>query len=132
MEERRREGRAPPSRTQPTGLRSLSVIDVFIIVMYTTIMGRGLSTSQRVILALLRGDEEGVVYVGLDRGCDTAELVEELGERGLVHERAPRKQQMFTVVRACRSLERRGLVSGEYVTDVEHPQCRTLHWSATE
>jgi hypothetical protein len=83
---------------------------------------------QRIILGLLDGTAEGVVYEGLDQGCDTAELLEELLERGLVRHSTPRKQQMFTVVRACRSLERRGLVVGAYVTDVEHPHCRTIRW----
>jgi len=83
---------------------------------------------QRVVLGLLDGGEEGVVYDGLDQGCDTAELLEELLERGLVRVAAPRKQQMFTVVRACRSLERRGLIVGRYVTDAEHPHCRTIRW----
>lgn len=93
-------------------------------------MGRGPSSKQRMILALLRGEVEGRVYDDLDRGCDTAELLEEMAEHGLVEERSPRKQQMFTVVRACRSLERRGILVGEYVTDVEHPHCRTIRWRA--
>jgi hypothetical protein len=81
---------------------------------------------------MLLGDEDGVVYEGLDEGCDTAELLEELVARGLVGTNAPRKQQMFTVVRACRSLARRGLLIGEYVTDAEHPHCRTIRWRAVE
>lgn len=93
-------------------------------------MGKGLSPIQRAILGLLDGSDEGVVYEGLEKGCDTAELLEELLERDLVGASAPRKQQMFTVVRACRSLERRGLLDGEYVTDVEHPHCRTIRWRA--
>lgn len=71
-----------------------------------------------------------MVYEGLAGGCDTAELLEELVARGMVSDRAPRKQQMFTVVRACRALERRGLVSGSFVTDADHPHCRTLRWTA--
>ena len=86
---------------------------------------------QRVILGLLDGSLEGAVYEGLGQGCDTAELVEELVERSLIGTSAPRKQQMFTVVRACRSLEDRGLVVGEYVTDADHPHCRTIRWRAT-
>jgi hypothetical protein len=93
-------------------------------------MGRGLSSTQRLIVALLRGDEPGLVYEGLDGGCDTTEILEELVERGLVRPTAPRKQQMFTIVRACRSLERRGLVAGTYVTDADHPHCRTIRWTA--
>jgi len=93
-------------------------------------MGRGLSRSQRVIVALLRGGIEGRVYDDLSQGCDTAELLEELIERGLIDASAPRKQQMFTVVRACRSLERREHLEGTYVTDVDHPHCRTIRWRA--
>ena len=93
-------------------------------------MGRGISRTQRVILGLLEGSVDGLVYEGLERGCDTAELLEELLERNSVSASAPRKQQMFTVVRACRSLERRGLVEGRYVTDVENPHCRTIRWLA--
>jgi len=93
-------------------------------------MGRGLSQNQRTILSLLRGEEDGLVYEDLDRGCDTAELLEELEERRLVRDRAPRRQRMFTVVRACRSLEARGLVEGRYVTDAENPHCRTIRWLA--
>lgn len=93
-------------------------------------MGRGLSRNQRIILSLLSGDEDGQVYEGLDRGCDTAELLEELEARGLVREHSPRRQKMFTVVRACRSLEERGLVEGRYVTDVDNPHCRTIRWLA--
>jgi len=93
-------------------------------------MGRGLSRNQRIILGLLRGAEEGHVYEGLDRGCDTAELLEELIERGVVGRRTPRKQRMFSLVRACRSLEDRGFIEGTYVTDAEHPHCRTIRWKA--
>lgn len=91
-------------------------------------MGRGLSRTQRIILGLLDGSVEGAVYEGLDQGCDTAELLEELLERGFLRASTPRKQRMFTVVRACRSLERRGLLLGTYVTDAEHPHCRTIRW----
>jgi hypothetical protein len=80
---------------------------------------------------LLDGSDEGIVYENLEMGCDTAELLVELLERDLVGASAPRKQQMFTVVRACRSLEHRGVVAGEYVTDAEHPHCRTIRWRAT-
>jgi len=93
-------------------------------------MSRGISKSQQIIFGLLNGLEDGRVYDDLDHGCDTAELLEELLVRGLVNEDAPRKQQMFTVVRACRSLERRGLLEGEMVTDADHPHCKTLHWTA--
>jgi hypothetical protein len=82
------------------------------------------------IAGLLDGTLPGVVYGHTEEGCDTAELLEELIERELVNPLAPRKQQMFTVVRACRSLERRGLIEGESVVDADHPHCRTLHWTA--
>lgn len=71
------------------------------------------------------------MYDGFSRGCDTAEMLEELVERGLISAAAPRKQQMFTVVRACRSLESRGQLVGAYVTDADHPHCRTIRWRAT-
>lgn len=95
-------------------------------------MSRGLSVGQQVIVGLLDGSLSGLVYGHIEEGCDTAELLEELLARELVNPLASRKQQMFTVVRACRSLERRGLVKGESVVDVDHPHCRTLHWTALE
>jgi hypothetical protein len=94
-------------------------------------MSRGLSLAQKVILGLLQGTEIGEVYSAPDEGCDTAELLEELQVRGFINPRAPRKQQMFTVVRACKSLERRGLIESESVVDVDHPHCRTIRWTAS-
>jgi hypothetical protein len=93
-------------------------------------MSSGLSRGQSVIDGLLYGSLSGEVYDNLDEGCDTSELLEELLARDLVNPSAPRKQQMFTVVRACRSLERRGLIRGERVKDVDHPHCWTIHWTA--
>jgi hypothetical protein len=93
-------------------------------------MCSGLSAGQQVIDGLLYGSLSGEVYENTDDGCDTAELLEELLARGLINSSAPRKQQMFTVVRACRSLERRGLIRGERVQDVDHPHCWTIHWTA--
>jgi len=92
-------------------------------------MSRGLSGGQRIILGLLDGSREGRVYTNPDKGCDTAELLDELIARRLVNSKAPRKQQMYTVVRACKSLQARGLVEGEYLVDIDHPHCRTLHWT---
>ena len=76
---------------------------------------------------------------GIDRrafkGCgalDTAELLEELLEHGHLGSARPRKQLMGTVVRACSSLQRRGLLTGVYRHDVNNPGRYTVEWSATD
>jgi hypothetical protein len=94
-------------------------------------MTRGLSRAQVVILGLLNRTERPRLFSsgGI---LDTSELLEELIARDLLREDSPRKQQMYTVVRACRSLVRRGLIEGQYVPDMNNPGRRTISWRAIE
>lgn len=87
---------------------------------YLTVMTRGLSKSQVIILGLL----------AKTGGLDTPEIVEVLSDQGIIKQGAPRKQQMYTVVRACKALARRGLVVGNQVTHADYPWAKTIHWVA--
>ena len=91
-------------------------------------MSKGLGKTQRVIHDLLSGARSGQVYSSCSNGLDTKELLEELAEAEFISEGMPRKQQMATVVRACRGLVQRGLVSGKYVPDGDNAGRTTVHW----
>lgn len=93
-------------------------------------MSRGLGTIQRTILALLDGSEKHLVYSSHGSPMDTRELLDELVERGLIDSDRPHKQNMYTVVRACRSMMGRGLVIGERAINCDFPWTRTIAWSA--
>ena len=93
-------------------------------------MSRGLSEIQKTILGLLEGTEKGRVYK-INREAITREIADELLERGLLNESAPRKQLSFTVIRACASLVRRGLVEGTYEPDCDNPGRTTVTWRAS-
>ena len=83
---------------------------------------------QQTIYDALRGIGVRVFKGG--GALDTGELLEELLEHGHLESARPRKQLMATVVRACSSLQRRGLVAGVYRHDVNNPGRYTVEWSA--
>jgi hypothetical protein len=58
----------------------------------------------------------------------TAELHEELHAAGLLSLDAPRKQTMAAVLRACSTLQARGLIEGVYRREDGKPQ-HTIGWS---
>ncbi len=91
-------------------------------------MSRGLSTIQKTILALLTGTEKGKVYGNCSGGLLTKELLDELMERGILDDRRPRKHLMFTVVRACRSLVNRKLLTGTHCHDDGSGPQLTISW----
>jgi len=93
-------------------------------------MSKGLSEIQKTILGLLNGTEKGLVYRNAAGGLDTREIVEELLEREILNQNAPRKQLASTVIRACSSLVRRELIEGLYVPDANNPGRRTISWKA--
>jgi hypothetical protein len=92
-------------------------------------MSKGLSKLQTMIFGMLRGTEPRSVYRGGGE-LTTAELLEELIAREMVNENAPRRQQMFTVRRACDSLLSRGLIEGTYTHAEPFMWARTISWKA--
>jgi hypothetical protein len=94
-------------------------------------MSRGLSKMQMTILGLLQGTERGLVFSG-GREWTTGELLAELTERGRIGESVRRKIALYTVRRACNSLQVRGLIDGEYTIDCDHPGANTISWSIKE
>ncbi len=93
-------------------------------------MSKGLSKIQKTILGLLEGTEKGRIFACHGGSLLTSELVDELVDRGLLKEDAPRKQLMFTVVRACGSLVHRGLLEGIYESDEWGRH--TISWEASK
>lgn len=83
------------------------------------------SKLQRAICDILRGEAS----LRMAHPRDTGELLAELAERRLLDEHRPRKQLMATIVRACWSLQIRGLVSGVRVPKAEHIGRETIRWS---
>jgi hypothetical protein len=82
---------------------------------------------QQAICEVLRGKGRRVYKAG---PLDTKELLAELVSRGVLDdETRPHKHLMATVVRACWSLESRGLLSGAYVVDADDGRT-TIEWSA--
>jgi len=94
-------------------------------------MSRGQSKLQREIAGLLDGSLKGQVFHCAGGLC-TAELLEELIERGTIDERVPRKAALFTIRRACRSLVKRGVLDVESAFDCDLPWVTVLCWSAME
>jgi len=95
-------------------------------------MSRGLGVLQKTILGILDGTEKALVYKNSGGGLITRELVEELIERELLNERAPRKQLASSVIRACGSLCQRGLLEGTYNTDADNPGRYTITWRTAQ
>jgi hypothetical protein len=93
-------------------------------------MGKGLSKQQTVILGLLRGTEKGLRYTSGGE-LTTAELADELCEREMFSENAPRRQRLFTVRRACDSLLSRGMIEGSYTIAQPYTWARVISWKAT-
>jgi hypothetical protein len=94
-------------------------------------MSRGLSNMQRHILAVLRGDERGYVFANAAGGLHTSELYEELTGGGMFED-TPRRQAVFAIRRACRSLLERGLLERRYSVKDEPPFPREIAWSAVK
>lgn len=91
-------------------------------------MSKGLGKLQRVIFDLLSGKRKGQVYSSSSAGLCTSELLEELLEAGFVSDGMPRMQQMASVLRACRGLVNRGMISGKYTPDCDNPGRTTVQW----
>lgn len=94
-------------------------------------MSRGLSRIQQAIVGLLRGEVRRNCYSG-GGSLTTGELAEELEALGLVDREWPKhwRQSVFVVRRACRSLLRRGLVTGKYERCNDPPVVMTIEWTA--
>ncbi len=94
-------------------------------------MSRGLSKRQALILGLLTGTEH-VRSFACGGALTTAQLVEALIEREMLSATISRKQQIWTVRRACISLLNRGLVEGTYTRVDPYVWARTISWKATK
>ena len=81
-----------------------------------------------VVRDLLSGDRAGQVYATASE-LDTSEIVDELIEAGFISDEMPRKQQMATVLRACRGLVKRELITGKYVPDGNNVGRTTVQWA---
>lgn len=93
-------------------------------------MSRGLSKTQRAIVAILDGSDPLKCFAKTSKPVLlTAELVEELMQRKLVRASRPRKQQLATVLRSCRGLFARGLITGKYSRDFDSGPQLTVAWS---
>ena len=92
-------------------------------------MSRGLSKFQRDIV--------GAVASSFGKTATTVELLGLLKSLGWFSDReVPHSQRLFVIRRACRSLERRGLLAGElqfaeYGDGPMTTLVRTVCWSAT-
>lgn len=91
-------------------------------------MSRGISRLQRTIVGILDGSLRRKAYS--PGPLDTRELVEELRAQGAMSDEKPQRQAMATVVRACRNLIGRGLVSGRRVPRIDLIGRITICWSA--
>ena len=94
-------------------------------------MSRGPGRLQRSILGLLDGSAKAHYFANPHGGLTTAELLEELGHAGVTDDARPRKELMAKVLRACASLQDRGLLSGEYVADDVNAGRETVCWKST-
>jgi hypothetical protein len=90
-------------------------------------MSRGISKLQRTIIGLLDGSLNSRVYRA-GGVFITRELLEELREAGVMSEEQSRKSAMDTVLRACHSLVRRGLLVGERTIDTDDCRLTTISW----
>jgi hypothetical protein len=65
----------------------------------------------------------------------TPELLEELVDRNfypLLPENGGRKKALYSIRRACETLQDRGLISGSPVPDSLHPWVMTIEWALTD
>lgn len=93
-------------------------------------MGRGLSEVQRGIVKILSGNS-GLRWPATGAVMTTGELVDALQALDLIRSDATWKYCAFSVRRACRSLERRGILSGRLDRDIDR-WIDTLFWSLVE
>ena len=90
-------------------------------------MSKGLGKLQRVIFDLLSGSRKGQVYSS-SSALDTSELLDELVAAGFISDGMPRMQQMASVLRACRGLVKRDMISGKYGPDCNNAGRTTIQW----
>lgn len=95
-------------------------------------MSKGLSKIQQTIMNILTGKERGLVYSNAAGTLTTGELLAELDEREMVNRKVSRKIQLFTVRRACDSLQIRGLLKSKYESDWDANGAKTVSWSLPE
>jgi hypothetical protein len=86
---------------------------------------------QRHILALLNGTAKPLAFSSAGGELLTGELHAELEAAGLLSGTAPRKQTMAAVLRACDTLQGRGLIEGTYRHEDGKPQ-QTIGWRAVD